>query len=62
MTINDPEVVAELKAIYLRYEEALVTNDVDILVEMFWAGPQVVRFGATENLYGPDEIEAFRKS
>ena len=35
MTINDPEVVAELKAIYLRYEEALVTNDVDILVEMF---------------------------
>jgi hypothetical protein len=29
---------------------------------MFWAGPQVMRFGATENLYGPEELEAFRKS
>jgi hypothetical protein len=61
MTINDPEVVAELQALYPRYEEALVTNDVETLVEMFWAGPQVMRFGATENLYGHDEIESFRK-
>jgi Protein of unknown function (DUF3225) len=29
---------------------------------MFWAGEQVMRFGATENLYGPDELEAFRKA
>jgi hypothetical protein len=28
---------------------------------MFWAGPQVMRFGATENLYGPEELAAFRK-
>jgi hypothetical protein len=62
MTINDPEVVAELQALYPRYERAFVTNDVEILVEMFWAGPQVMRFGAGENLYGPGEIEAFRKS
>jgi hypothetical protein len=62
MTINDPEVVAELAALYPRYEHALVTNNVEILVEMFWAGPQVMRFGVTENLYGPDELEAFRKS
>jgi len=32
------------------------------LVEMFWAGPHVMRFGVTENLYGPDELEAFRKN
>jgi hypothetical protein len=62
MTINDPEVVAELAALYPRYEHALVTNDVEILVEMFWANPQVMRFGATENLYGPEELEAFRKN
>ena len=61
MTTNDPEVVAELAALYPRYEEALVTNDVDTLVAMFWAGPQVMRFGATENLYGPEELAAFRK-
>jgi hypothetical protein len=62
MTINDPEVVAELAALYPRYEHALVTNNVEILVEMFWAGPQVMRFGVTENLYGPEELEAFRKN
>jgi hypothetical protein len=61
MTINDPEVVAELQALYPRYENALVTNDVDTLMAMFWAGPQVMRFGVTENLYGPDELSVFRK-
>ncbi|MDP9050672.1 MAG: oxalurate catabolism protein HpxZ [Acidobacteriota bacterium] len=62
MTINDPAIVAELAALYPRYENALVTNDVDTLVAMFWTGPEVMRFGVTENLYGPEELEAFRKS
>ncbi|MGC1460926.1 MAG: oxalurate catabolism protein HpxZ [Terracidiphilus sp.] len=61
MIINDPEVVAELQALYPRYEQALVSNDVDTLVSMFWAGPEVMRFGVTENLYGPEELAAFRK-
>lgn len=62
MTINDPEIIAELTALYPQYEQALVSNNVEKLVEMFWAGPQVMRFGVTENLYGPEELEAFRKS
>ena len=62
MTINDPEVIAELKALYPLYEQALVSNDVEKLVEMFWAGNEVMRFGVSENLYGPGELEAFRKS
>jgi hypothetical protein len=62
MNINDPEIVEELRALYPRYEEALINNDVDTLVAMFWAGPEVMRFGVTENLYGPEELEAFRKS
>jgi hypothetical protein len=61
MIINDPEVVSELRALYPRYEQALVSNDVDTLLAMFWAAPQVMRFGATENLYGPEELSAFRK-
>jgi hypothetical protein len=60
--VNDPDVIAELGALYPQYEQALVTNDVEKLVEMFWAGPEVMRFGVTENLYGPEELEAFRKS
>ena len=61
-SVNLPEVMAELQELYPRYEQALVTNDVDTLVAMFWAGPQVMRFGVAENLHGPEELEAFRKS
>jgi hypothetical protein len=62
MTVNDPEVIAELAALYPEYERALVSNDVEKLVAMFWDGRQVMRFGVTENLYGPDELEEFRKA
>jgi hypothetical protein len=55
-------VVAELRALYPRYEQALVSNDVDTLVEMFWTSPEVMRFGVTENLYGREELEAFRQN
>jgi len=62
MQINDPDVVAELSELYPQYEEALVSNDVETLTRMFWASPYAIRLGAGENLYGIDEIEAFRKS
>ena len=62
MIINQPDVLAELQALHPRYEQALVTNDVDTLVAMFWAAPEVMRFGVAENLYGHEELEAFRKS
>jgi hypothetical protein len=61
MTINDPDVIAELQRLYPLYEHALVSNDVEKLIEMFWADPHVMRFGANENLYGYKEIETFRK-
>jgi hypothetical protein len=60
--VDLPEVLAELRELYPRYEQALVSNDVETLVAMFWASPQVMRFGVTENLYGHEELEAFRKS
>jgi hypothetical protein len=61
MTINDPEVIAELSDLYPLYESALMNNDVEMLVNLFWASPHVVRFGATESLYGIEEIQSFRK-
>ena len=61
MLINDPEIVAELEALYPQYEAALVSNDADTLTRMFWASPHVMRFGITENLYGIEQIDAFRK-
>ena len=45
---------------FARYEKALVTNDVAVLDELFWNSPHTLRYGATENLYGYDEIRAFR--
>jgi hypothetical protein len=62
MTINDPVTLAELQALYPLYEQALVDNDVATLTQMFWASPLAVRYGAGENLYGVDEIEAFRRA
>jgi hypothetical protein len=60
MLINDPEIVAELEALYPIYEAALMANDAETLTRMFWASPHAMRFGITENLYGIEEIEAFR--
>ena len=61
MLINDAATVSELKELYPLYETALVENDVDTLMKMFWAAPEVMRFGVSENLYGIAELEAFRK-
>jgi hypothetical protein len=61
MRVNDPEVIAELTALYRKYEAALVNNDVETLTRMFWDSPHAMRFGANENLYGFEEIAAFRK-
>ncbi len=62
MIINDPAVIAELTELYFVYERALVSNDADTLISMFWTSPFVARLGATENLYGFDDIAAFRKN
>jgi hypothetical protein len=62
MEINLPEVHRELSELYPAYEKALVENDVETLTRMFWASPYAMRFGVAENLYGTDEIEAFRKA
>ncbi|MGE0098038.1 MAG: oxalurate catabolism protein HpxZ [Hydrogenophaga sp.] len=60
MEINIPDVLAEVTAAFERYEVALVNNDVAVLDELFWNSPLTLRYGATENLYGFDEIRAFR--
>ena len=58
--INLPDVLAEVQAAFARYEDALANNKVEVLDELFWDSPHTLRYGATENLYGYDEIKAFR--
>jgi hypothetical protein len=62
MDINIPEVVAEVTAAFERYEQALVSNNIAVLDELFWQSPQTLRYGVTENLYGYEQIADFRKS
>jgi hypothetical protein len=60
MEMDLPEVVAEVRAAFERYEKALVSNDVATLDELFRDDPRTVRYGVTEVLYGYDEIKSFR--
>ena len=62
MQINLPHVLAEMETAFSRYEDALVNNKVDVLDELFWNSPHTLRYGATENLYGFEAIQAFRAS
>ncbi|MGB7803142.1 oxalurate catabolism protein HpxZ [Buttiauxella sp.] len=60
--IDRPAIVNEVSDAFYRYEQALITNDIAVLDELFWSDPRTVRYGASENLYGIDEIRAFRNA
>lgn len=62
MDINLPDVVAEVTAKFAQYEKALTTNDVATLTALFRTDPLTIRYGIAENLYGADEILAFRSA
>ena len=62
MIINDPAVVAEVEAVFARYEAALVSNDVVVLDELFLDSPVTIRYGIGESLYGIEAIREFRLS
>ncbi|KRR20643.1 hypothetical protein CQ14_11605 [Bradyrhizobium lablabi] len=60
MDIDLPDVLAEVTAQFQRYEKALVSNDVAVLDELFRNDPRTLRYGIGENLYGYEQIMAFR--
>ena len=60
MDVDLPEVIAEVSAAFERYEQALVTNDVATLDSLFRQDERTIRYGVAENLYGHEEVAAFR--
>lgn len=60
MEVNIPEVVEEVRALFERYERALIDKDVDVLDATFWNSPLTIRYAIHENGYGFDEIHAHR--
>jgi hypothetical protein len=55
--INLPEVVAEVTAAFERYEQALVSNDVAVLNELFWQSPAMRRSPVSA---APDRLPGWR--
>ena len=60
MDVDLPDVLAEVSAQFARYEQALVSNDIAVLDELFRDDSRTLRYGIGENLYGYGEIMAFR--
>ena len=60
MILNDPIVLAQVTEAVDAYEAALMANDVAALDAAFWDSPHTVRLGVSENLYGFEQIAAFR--
>jgi hypothetical protein len=59
-SVNLPEVVAEVRERFERYEQALIDKDVAVLDATFWNSPHTVRYAYVEHGYGFDAIHAHR--
>src|ERR1700730_1747858 len=60
--INIPEVVAEIAEAHGRYEQALRTNDLDVLDSLFCRSEHTLRYGPNGTLVGHPAISAFRRA
>jgi Protein of unknown function (DUF3225) len=57
---NLPEVVGEVAALFERYEQALLDNDVAALDAAFWDSPWTIRYAFAAAGYGFAAIHAHR--
>jgi hypothetical protein len=62
MEINNPQALAEVSEAFQRYQDAIISNDVAVLNELFWNDPLTLRYGAGENLYGHAAIAGYRSA
>jgi hypothetical protein len=49
MEINNPAVLAEVTPLFQRYQDAIISNDIDVLNELFWNNGLTIRYGTGEN-------------
>jgi AtzH-like len=60
VALDRPDVVADGRAAFERYERALTAGDVAVLGELFWDDPRCVRFGVADRQQGAAAIAAWR--
>ncbi|WP_200955366.1 oxalurate catabolism protein HpxZ [Pelomonas sp. Root1237] len=58
--VDEPAVLAELRAVFDAYEQALMGNDVAALNAFFWQDARVTRYGIADRQWGIAELEAYR--
>jgi hypothetical protein len=62
LDFDQPAVLAEVRAAFERYEAALISNDVELLNNLFLQSDNAVRFGLAEQHYGIEAIAAYRRA
>ena len=62
MEINIPEIVAEVNEAFMKYEKAILANDVEMINELFWNDEKTLRYGQNGTLVGHAALSAFRRS
>jgi len=60
--IDRPDVVEEVRAAFVAYEDALVAHDLDALDAAFWDDPRVIRYGVADAQRGPAEVAEWRRN
>ncbi|WP_288821208.1 oxalurate catabolism protein HpxZ [uncultured Leclercia sp.] len=60
MEINKASTLEEIRQAVDTYNLALVSNDLETVNQLFMRSPDVIRYGQHENLYGYEQIAAFR--
>ena len=58
--VDLPQVVAEVRAVFERYERALLAHDIEALDNYFFAAPSTVRFGIAEHAFGIESVRLQR--
>ncbi len=62
MEVDIPEIVAEVRAAFEQYEQAITTNDLDTIDGLFRNSPLTLRYGPNGTLLGHAAISAFRRA
>lgn len=62
MEINIPEIVEEVTEAFMAYEKALLTNDVDMIDQLFWNDDKTLRYGPNGTVVSHKALSAFRRS
>ena len=62
MEINNPEIVAEVNEAFMKYEKAILANDVEMINELFWNDGKTLRYGPNGTLVSHAALSAFRRS